>query len=59
MASAGDMWRTVSSQVSFVVKQIMGGMQHKPEAQPKSSGSTPEKWKLKLPPGLEQELPLN
>ncbi len=49
-------WWTMAG---FVVKVVIDTIFRHRETPPPSKGSTPERWTLKLPPGLEQELPLN
>ena len=58
-ASALATLKVWSTMASFLVKMVVDTIFRKHPAPPLSKGLTPERWTLKLPPGLEQELPLN
>ena len=51
--------RTWTTMATFVVKMVIDTVFRHRDPRPPASGSTPDRWTLKLPPGLEQELPLN
>ncbi|OFW30306.1 MAG: hypothetical protein A3H97_09495 [Acidobacteria bacterium RIFCSPLOWO2_02_FULL_65_29] len=59
VASAFATLKVWSTMAGFLVNMVVGAIFRKRPATPPSSGSTPERWTLKLPPDLEQELPLN
>jgi hypothetical protein len=48
-----------STMANFVFKMVIGALLRERKAVAPSTGSTPERWTLKLPPGLEQELPIS
>lgn len=58
-ASAFATLKVWSTMAGFMVNMVVDTIFRKRPALPPSSGSTPERWTLKLPPDLEQELPLN
>lgn len=59
LAAGGAALKRLSMMAGFVVQLVKGSMRRQKPPERPSSGSTPELWKLKLPPSLEQELPLN
>ena len=59
LASAVATLKVWSTMGGFVIKMVMGSIFRERKAPPPSSGSTPARWALTLPPGLEQELPVN
>ena len=59
LASAVATLKVWSTMAGFVFKMVIGGLFRKRPALAPSTGSTPDRWMLRLPPGLEQELPLN
>jgi len=58
-ASAVATLKVWSTMAGFLVNMVVDTIFRKRPALPPVSGSNPERWTLKLPPGLEQELPLN
>jgi hypothetical protein len=58
-ASALAALKVGSTMAGFLVKMVAGSLSRKRPTPRPSEGSTPDRWKLQLPPGLEQELPLN
>ena len=51
--------KTWSTMAGFLMHMVVDTVMRKRPAVAAASGSTPERWTLKLPAGLEQELPLN
>lgn len=59
LASAVATLKVWSTMAGFVVKMVIGSIFRPRKTPPPSTGSTPDRWTLRLPPGLEQQLPLN
>ena len=58
-ASAVATLKVWSTMAGFLFNMVVDTIFHKRPSPPPASGSTPDLWTLKLPTGLEQELPLN
>jgi hypothetical protein len=58
LASAVATLKEWSTMAGFVVKMVLDGIFRPRHSSPPSAGSTPDRWTLRLPPDLEQELPL-
>jgi hypothetical protein len=59
MAAFGSKMKFLATMGGLVGKAIVGGLRRKHDPVPPEGGSDPSRWTLKLPPGLEQELPIN
>ncbi len=59
IAAAGAKLKLLSTMAGFVFRLVKGNFTRKPAPEPPSSGSNPELWKIKLPPGMVLEMPLN
>jgi hypothetical protein len=59
MAAAGLKLRVLRDMGQFILRMIKGNFTRKPTPEPPSSGNDPSKWKIKLPAGMVQELPLH
>ena len=58
-AAAGATAKRLTTMAKFVSGMMRGRRNRKEVPAPPTSGSNPDRWTIKLPPGLEQTLPLD
>ncbi|MCX6543974.1 MAG: hypothetical protein NTV05_06115 [Acidobacteria bacterium] len=59
LAASGATAKRLIKMAKFVSGMVRGKRQRQEMPTPPTSGCHPERWKIKLPPGLEQTLPLD